>query len=111
MQEPSPSIIRAWGRLIRAERIVVGRIEAELKSAGIVHLHLWGSRVNGHARPDSDVDLAAVFDRAKVRTALREINLKNRLSELLGAEVDLCNERMLQEDVRASFEQEAELVF
>jgi DNA-binding MarR family transcriptional regulator len=41
MQEPSPSIIRAWGRLIRAERIVVGRIEAELKSAGFPSLHWY----------------------------------------------------------------------
>lgn len=39
--EPSPSVIRAWGRLIRAERTVVGRIEAELKSAGFPSLHWY----------------------------------------------------------------------
>jgi len=39
--EPSASVIRAWGRLIRAERIVVGRIEAELKSAGFPSLHWY----------------------------------------------------------------------
>ncbi|MBB4040036.1 DNA-binding MarR family transcriptional regulator [Microvirga flocculans] len=41
MQEPSPSVIKAWGRLIRAERTVVGRIEAELKSAGFPSLHWY----------------------------------------------------------------------
>ncbi len=41
MQDPSPSVIRAWGRLIRAERTVVGRIEVELKSAGFPSLHWY----------------------------------------------------------------------
>jgi DNA-binding MarR family transcriptional regulator len=41
MQDPTPSVIRAWGRLIRAERTVVGRIEAELKSAGFPSLHWY----------------------------------------------------------------------
>ncbi len=39
--EPSASVIRAWGRLIRAERTVVGRIEAELKAAGFPSLHWY----------------------------------------------------------------------
>jgi DNA-binding MarR family transcriptional regulator len=41
MQEPSAAVIKAWGRLIRAERTVVGRIEAELKSAGFPSLHCY----------------------------------------------------------------------
>ncbi len=41
LPEPSASVIRAWGRLIRAERTVVGRIEAELKSAGFPSLHWY----------------------------------------------------------------------
>lgn len=85
--------------------------EAELKEAGIVHLHLFGSRVNGTAGPDSDVDLAAVFDRAKVRGILAEVGLKNRLSGILGIEVDLANAERLKEMVQANFDREAELVF
>jgi DNA-binding MarR family transcriptional regulator len=38
MQEPSAGVIKAWGRLIRAQRVLVGRIEAELKSAGFPSL-------------------------------------------------------------------------
>jgi DNA-binding MarR family transcriptional regulator len=41
MQEPSAAVIKAWGRLIRAERTVVARIEAELKSAGFPSLHWY----------------------------------------------------------------------
>ena len=33
LQEPSDAVTDAWVRLVRAEREVVGRIEAELKSA------------------------------------------------------------------------------
>ena len=58
--------------------------EPELKAAGIIHLHLHGSVVRGEAGLDSDVDLAAVFDRTKVRTALNEISLKNKLTALFG---------------------------
>jgi len=85
--------------------------EPELKAAGIVHLHLHGSVVRGEAGPASDIDLAAIFDRVKVRSALVEIRLKNRLSELLGAEVDLANRERLKEDVESNFEREAAIVF
>jgi DNA-binding MarR family transcriptional regulator len=41
MQEPSAAVIKAWGRLIRTQRALVGRIEAELKSAGFPTLHWY----------------------------------------------------------------------
>jgi predicted nucleotidyltransferase len=85
--------------------------ERELKSAGIVHLHLHGSVVRGEAGRRSDVDLAAQFDRAKLRGILAEISLKNRLSEILGVEADLADADTLKEMVQANFEREAELVF
>jgi predicted nucleotidyltransferase len=85
--------------------------EAELKEAGITRLHLHGSVVRGEARPDSDVDLAAVFDRSKVRGILAEVGLKRRLSEILGADADLANAERLKEMVQRSFDREAELVF
>ena len=85
--------------------------EPELKAAGIVHLHLHGSVVRGEAGPDSDVDLAAVFDRAKVRTALNEVSLKNKLAALLGVDVDLANRDRLKDHIQRNFEREAEIVF
>jgi DNA-binding MarR family transcriptional regulator len=38
MQEPSDAVTDAWIRLVRAEREVVGQIEAELKGAGFPSL-------------------------------------------------------------------------
>jgi predicted nucleotidyltransferase len=86
-------------------------MKLELKAAGIVHLHLHGSVVRGEARPDSDIDLAAVFDRAKVKSPLVEIRLARGISDLLGVAVDLANERTLKEDVRINFDRESQLVF
>jgi predicted nucleotidyltransferase len=83
----------------------------ELKKAGIIHLHLHGSVVRGEAGPNSDIDLAAVFDRSKVRGILAEVGLKNRLSEILGVEADLANAEFLKERVQINFDREAELVF
>ncbi len=104
-----------YGMLLRMDKEAVKakllEYEPELKAAGIVHLHLHGSVVRGEAGPDSDVDLAAVFDRAKVRGILAEIGLKHRLSEILGADADLCNAERLKELVQGNFDREAELVF
>ena len=36
--------------------------EAELRSAGVVRLSLFGSAARGDSRPDSDIDLMAAFD-------------------------------------------------
>lgn len=83
----------------------------ELQPLGVLHLHLHGSQVNGKARGDSDIDLAARFDRAKVRTALDEISLRNRLADILGADVDLCDADRLEREVQGNSRREAELVF
>lgn len=85
--------------------------EAELKNAGILHLRLFGSVSRGEAGPASDIDLAVVFDRSKVRGILAEVALRDRLSELLGAEADLANADTLKERIRVELEREAEIVF
>lgn len=85
--------------------------EPELKAAGIAHLHLHGSVVRGEDGRESDVDLAAQFDRMKVRTMLTEISLRNRLSDILGAEADLADVELLKQVVRTRFDREAEIVF
>ena len=75
--------------------------EPELKEAGILHLHLHGSVVRGDTGPESDVDLAAQFDRAKVRSMLTQV----------GIEADLADAEGLKKAIERHFEQEAELVF
>jgi uncharacterized protein len=65
------------------------RHEPELKAAGIVHLRLFGSIARGEASARSDIDLIADFDRSKRLTLYGMAHLENRLSDLLGAKVDL----------------------
>lgn len=93
---------------------VIARLRAhefELKDAGIAHLHLHGSVVRRENGPGSDVDLAAQFDRVKVRTMLAEIGLKNRLSDILGMDADLADVERLKQVVQTNFDREAEIVF
>ncbi|MGO4387355.1 MarR family winged helix-turn-helix transcriptional regulator [Microvirga sp. 2YAF29] len=52
IQDPSNAVSDAWVRLIRAEKAVVGRIEAELKSAGFPPLSWYGVLLHLKRRPD-----------------------------------------------------------
>lgn len=73
--------------------------EPELKAAGIVHLRLHGSLARGTASAASDLDLIAEFDAAKHLSLLDMVGLENRLSDLLGAPVDLSPEHTLKQPV------------
>lgn len=85
--------------------------EPELKAAGVLHLHLFGSHIHGEARGDSDVDLAAEFDRSRRLSLFDLAAIANRLSDIIGAEADLSDADRLKDYVRKNFEREAELVF
>ncbi|MGD0628580.1 MAG: nucleotidyltransferase family protein [Terracidiphilus sp.] len=76
------------------------RHEPELKDAGIVHLRLFGSVARGEATALSDVDLIADFDRSRRLTLFGMARLENRLSDLLGAKVDLSPAGSMKERVR-----------
>lgn len=75
--------------------------EPELKAAGIMHLRLFGSVARGDASAQSDVDLIAEIDRSKRLTLFGMAYLENRLSDLLGAQVDLTPSGAMKERVRA----------
>lgn len=85
--------------------------EAELKSAGVLHLSLFGSIARGEAGPDSDVDLMARFDKARCRTLFDYAGVEGLLAEILNVHVDLSPEEMMHEPVRTKAEREAVLVF
>jgi uncharacterized protein len=71
----------------------------ELKAAGIVHLRLHGSLARGAATADSDVDLIAELDSTKHLSLIDMVGLENRLSDLLGAPVDLSPAHTLKHPV------------
>ena len=85
--------------------------EAELRSAGIVRLALFGSVARGEANAQSDVDLLGDFDLTRRMTLFDKAGLEVRLAEILDARVELSERRLLKEAVRANAEREAVLAF
>jgi predicted nucleotidyltransferase len=81
--------------------------EPELKADGIVHLRVFGSVARGEASLHSDVDLLADFDASKCITLVTLSRLQSRLSELLGAKVDLSSPDWMKEPVRTKAAHEA----
>jgi hypothetical protein len=85
--------------------------ESELKAAGIVHLRIFGSVARDEASFSSDVDLLADFDKSKRLTLVKIGSLQSRLSDLLGARVELSSQEWMQEPVRSRALREALLAF
>jgi predicted nucleotidyltransferase len=93
---------------------VLARLRAhkqELKNAGIVSLALFGSVARGTATEQSDIDLIGDFDGAKHLTLFDLAGLEVRLTDILGARVELADRRMLKDPVRVRAEREAVLAF
>lgn len=85
--------------------------QSELNSVGVVSLAVFGSVARGDAGPSSDVDLMAEFDEARRLSLFELVGLENRLTEIVGARVDLADRRNLKELVKANAEREAIFVF
>lgn len=86
--------------------------EGELRSVGVEHLSLFGSWARGTTVPAlSDIDLIADFDTRREYSLLDRVRLENRLSELLGAKVDLVPARALKDGIREHAVREAVLAF
>ena len=83
--------------------------EAELKSAGIVRLSVFGSVARGET--GHDVDLLAAFDDAHRLSLVDVVGLEHLLEDLLGADVDLVQEGTLKDGLRQRIEQEAVRAF
>jgi hypothetical protein len=83
----------------------------ELKSAGLVHLRLFGSVARGEATAHSDVDLLADFDLSRRITLVTVGGIESRLADLLGTKVDLSSANWMREPVRTRALREAVLAF
>ena len=85
--------------------------EAELRASGIVHLRVFGSVARNESSSQSDVDLLADFDKSKRLTLVSIGRLQSRLTDLLGANVDLSSPEWMREPVLSSAMREAVLAF
>ncbi len=85
--------------------------ERELRAAGIERLALFGSVARDQAGIGSDVDLLAAFDSRRPLSLLDVMRLENRLSDLLGAPVDLVEEGTLRSGVRQNAQRDAVRAF
>ena len=81
--------------------------ESELKAAGITRLALFGSVARGEATSESDVDLMAEFDPEKQFSILEMVHLENRLTDILGTQVELTSARAMKERIRERAMREA----
>ena len=96
------------------QRFVIEKLrhhEPELKAAGILHISVFGSAARNEATTVSDVDLLADFDKSKRMTLVRVGSLQNRLSDMLGARVDLSSTDWMREPVKSKALREAVIAF
>lgn len=85
--------------------------EHELRTMGVARLSLFGSVARGDAGPDSDVDLAAEFDRSRPFGLFQFVRLEERLGDLLGIKVDLVGEPIAKPRFRARVDRDRVHVF
>ncbi|MDP1722171.1 MAG: nucleotidyltransferase family protein [Candidatus Gottesmanbacteria bacterium] len=69
---------------------------------GVSYAALFGSRAFGDNRPESDYDIVVEFLPESKTTLLGMIELKLRLKDLLGADVDLVTKRNISPYIRDS---------
>jgi hypothetical protein len=101
------------GAADQAEHVLVAlrAHEAELRSAGIRRLSLFGSVARGDAEASSDVDLAAEFDPAVRMDLFRLTALERRIAEILGCRVDLLPEPVEKPRLRSNIHRDRRLAF
>jgi hypothetical protein len=83
------------GGLEEIRRVLRMRLPELRERYGVRTLGVFGSRVQGRARPGSDLDLLVEFDDRPL-TLFQFIELENYLSDLLGMKVDLVEKDVLK---------------
>ena len=67
---------------------------------GVVELGVFGSRVRGDHRPDSDLDILVTFHKDARLSLFDVIELELLLSDRLGLKVDLAEKPVLKSRLR-----------
>ena len=88
---------------------IIARIKAHaeaVKALGATALDIYGSRVRGEERPDSDLDVFVDFDPAKFGY-VELVELEDMLSRELGLKVQLGTHDALHPLMKPQIEREA----
>ena len=86
--------------------------QEDLRCLGVKSLALFGSVARGHARADSDIDIAAVYDDALVHDLMDMGRVAAAIESYLGTDnFDLANEANLSPHIRAQFIREHVRIF
>lgn len=84
------------------------RAVAYLSEHGVRKIAVFGSRVRGEEKPDSDLDLLVEFPK---RTSLLDhAGMEQDLSDMLGVEVDLVSRKGVSPHLRKYIEGEAKVL-
>lgn len=89
--------------------------EPELRRLGVVSLSLFGSVARGESDAHSDIDIAVRIDPAIASGGFEYFghleDLRQRLSEILGSDVDVITEPVRKPRLRRDLEQDRILAF
>jgi predicted nucleotidyltransferase len=85
--------------------------EHALRERGVTHAALFGSRVRGDNRPDSDIDLMIDIDPEAVQDIYAYVGLKNYIAALFSEPVDVVTRGALKPYVRPLAETDAVYAF
>lgn len=84
------------------------KFDAALRACGATGLYIYGSRVRGEARADSDVDLFIDYEPAvKVPNLFRLVEIEQALAKELGVPVSIATRRSLHPLMQEEIEREA----
>lgn len=96
------------------DQVLLDRLRAlreHLRTQGITHLALFGSRARGDARPDSDIDLLIEVAAGRKFSLLDLVDIERQLSETTGLPVSIVMRRSLDPSFRDAIAKEVVEVF
>jgi len=109
---PEPPTARTRTAPSRSDVLAVLRAQrSDLERWGVRRAALFGSVARGEAQRGSDVDLLVELDPEAHIGLVRFVELKHRLAELLGYEVDLVSRGGIRSDRDAEILEQAVWAF